>query len=64
MHDLLQQAAGWVVPSLVGAAIFYLRSINSSIQELNRNLAVAVERLDGLERRIEVIEEHILKRSR
>ncbi len=62
MKDVLLQVGDWLVPSLVGAVIYYLRSISTSIQGLSKALAVANERSDGHERRIERCEDALSKR--
>lgn len=64
MHDVLTKLGDWLVPALVGASIYYLRAISSAIQDLSRNLAVAVERVDSHERRIEKLEDRADERSR
>lgn len=57
--DLLQKAADWVVPSLVGTAIFYLRNISSAIQRLSESVAVAAARIESHEKRITALEERL-----
>ncbi len=51
------KVADWLVPALVGASIFYLRNISTAIQDLSRSLAVAVQRVDSHEKRLDALEE-------
>ncbi len=58
----LEKLGDWVVPSMLGAAIYWLRNIATELKELGRTLAVAVARVDQHEHRIEVLEEKVDER--
>lgn len=58
----LSKAADWVVPSLVGAAIYYLRAISASVQRLSEGLAVVISRVNYHDERFEKIEEHVFEK--
>lgn len=57
--DHLEKLGDWVVPSMLGAAIYWLRNIATELKELGKTLAVAVARVDQHESRIENLEEKV-----
>lgn len=48
----------WLIPVAMGAVLYFMQSIAHDSQEMAKNMAVAVRRLDDYERRISLIEEN------
>lgn len=47
----------WIVPAALGAMLYFMQSIAHDSQDMAKNLAVALRRLDEYERRITALEE-------
>ena len=47
----------WIVSAALGAMLYFMQSIAHDSQEMSKNLAVALRRLDEYERRITALEE-------
>ena len=55
--SILLSVVGFICMLLMKEAVAILRELKESVEELNVNVAVVVERVDGHERRIGKLEE-------
>lgn len=60
--DIYRRIAEWTVPVLMAAATYSLQQINSEMSEISKSLAVAVQKIEDHDRRLENLETLYLKR--
>ncbi len=59
MAGIHEKLNDYLIPAALGAAIYFLQAIAHDNQDMARNVAVAVRRLDEYERRIAHLEEEL-----